>query len=461
MATVATPPRSAPTAASPAAASAARPPAGGAARTATLEQVSPTAAQPIPHDCETGEGDPADARRAWTGREVGIDLARGAALIGMMITHTQSAANAEGVLNPAWLVATGKSSALFAVVAGVGIALTSGRTRPPSGRKWVAVVLSMLARAVVIGAIGLALGAVLGETNAMVILPYYALLFVFAIPFLRLRVRWLVLATGVLAVGMPVLSMVLRADLPWVVDPANLTFGAVSSQPAASLTELLLTGAYPALPWLAYVCAGLAVGRSRLSMRGVAAGIAAIGLALALAARAVSWYLLDVAGGQEPLTRAATKVMSLGDYVDLLLFGSNGTTPVNSVWWLAVMSPHTATVADLVFTIGTSLLALGVCIMVGRVVGRLVSPLAAAGTMPLTMYVLHLLMLAYLPISEGAEGLEFVIQLTVLITFAMVWHHKFARGPLEQVIWWITDHIRRAVLGVRTGGTGALVRPAA
>jgi uncharacterized membrane protein YeiB len=295
----------------------------------------------------------------------------------------------------------------------------------------------------------------------MVILPYYALLFVFAIPFLRLRVRWLVLATGVLAVGMPVLSMVLRADLPWVVDPANLTFGAVSSQPAASLTELLLTGAYPALPWLAYVCAGLAVGRSRLSMRGVAAGIAAIGLALALAARAVSWYLLDVAGGQEPLTRAATKVMSLGDYVDLLLFGSNGTTPVNSVWWLAVMSPHTATVADLVFTIGTSLLALGVCIMVGRVVGRLVSPLAAAGTMPLTMYVLHLLMLAYLPISEGAEGLEFVIQLTVLITFAMVWHHKFARGPLEQVIWWITDHIRRAVLGVRTGGTGALVRPAA
>jgi uncharacterized membrane protein YeiB len=190
-------------------------------------------------------------------------------------------------------------------------------------------------------------------------------------------------------------------------------------------------------------------------MRGVAAGITGIGIALALVARTISWYVIDIAGGQVHLTAAATQVMSLGDYVNLLLYGADGTTPANSWWWLAVMAPHTGTPVDLMFTIGLALAALGACIMLGRVIGPLVSPLAAAGTMPLTMYVMHLLMLVYLPVPAASEGLDLAVQLAVLIVFAMLWRHRFARGPLEQVIYVVTDHIRRMVVKAPTGGAGA------
>lgn len=69
-----------------------------------------------------------------TQRLLGIDLARGLALIGMMAAHFMLSTTPE-LLNPTtWGgLVNGRSSILFATLAGVSLALTTGRTTPPTG----------------------------------------------------------------------------------------------------------------------------------------------------------------------------------------------------------------------------------------------------------------------------------------------------------------------------------------
>src|SRR4051794_37489328 len=74
--------------------------------------------------------DRAPARRA---RIEGVDLARGLALLGMIATHVFAAVDDNGAPTAATIVAAGRSAASFAMIAGVSLALISGRQRPLEG----------------------------------------------------------------------------------------------------------------------------------------------------------------------------------------------------------------------------------------------------------------------------------------------------------------------------------------
>ncbi len=65
-----------------------------------------------------------------TGRLRGVDVARAVALIGMMGTHLLPEYDAHGRLTPWFWFAAGRSSALFALLAGVGLALATGGSEP-------------------------------------------------------------------------------------------------------------------------------------------------------------------------------------------------------------------------------------------------------------------------------------------------------------------------------------------
>src|SRR6478672_13564809 len=69
------------------------------------------------------------------GRLRGIDAARGLALLGMMATHVLPTFGSDAQLTPTWvgLVFSGRAAALFAVLAGVGLALSTGKERPLQG----------------------------------------------------------------------------------------------------------------------------------------------------------------------------------------------------------------------------------------------------------------------------------------------------------------------------------------
>jgi uncharacterized membrane protein YeiB len=224
-----------------------------------------------------------------------------------------------------------------------------------------------------------------------------------------------------------------------------MTFADLSDHPMQVVAELTLTGEFPALPWMAYMCAGLAVGRSVLRSRRTVALMALIGAGLVAASTTTSWLLLDVLGGRARVEEAALASMTPDEFLDVMESGWNGTTPTDTWWWLATMAPHSSTPLDLAYTIGIGLVVLGVCILIGRATTALLRPLAAAGSMTLTLYCVHLLLLSWPTMLGGPEG--FLMQTAVVVTFALIWSRHHARGPFEEIVAEATGAVRRKVTG--------------
>src|SRR5690606_9846863 len=102
----------------------------------------------------------------------------------------------------------GRSSILFAVVAGISVAFATGMGNAPTGEALRSARLRMAGRALAVLAIGLVL-ELLGSGIA-VILPIYGLLFLILIPFLGMRRRTLLLIAVGLALTGPTLMALLR-----------------------------------------------------------------------------------------------------------------------------------------------------------------------------------------------------------------------------------------------------------
>lgn len=379
-------------------------------------------------DTETTAG-----ARTASRRIVGVDIARALALLGMMSTHILSAYAPPDFDTVSWhqSLAGGRSAALFATLAGVSLALVTGRSTRLRGRLLGAVRAGVVARAAVIGVIGLILGSF--DSGIAVILAYYAVLFLLAVPFLGLGWRALAtLALGWAVVG-PVLSHLVRPSLPaptYDIASVEQLFAA----PLNLVSELLVTGYYPSTLWLAYIFAGMAVGRLSLDKARVAHALVGVGAVLAAAAWAVSWFLVYRAGGYEVLERTLPPDSVLARVpLDLSLqHGFYGTTPTTSWWWLTVVAPHSSTPFDFLHTIGTSLLVLGLALLVGRLAGRVLGIVFAAGAMTLTLYSAHVFALAAQLGPERGPTL-YAWHVGIALLFGAVWRAAYGSGPLERV----------------------------
>ena len=145
-------------------------------------------------------------------RLTGIDAARGIALLGMIATHVLPLYNQEtGDPSLTGLIFSGRSSALFAVVAGVGLALLTGGSEPHDARAIGRDRRGIAVRALIIALVGLALGGL--QTTIAVILFHYAVLFLLALPFLGMPLRRLAVWAGAWLLLSPVLAYVLRGWL--------------------------------------------------------------------------------------------------------------------------------------------------------------------------------------------------------------------------------------------------------
>jgi len=370
-------------------------------------------------------------------RLVGVDVARGLALIGMAATHIFPGFEPDGDLHLSHAVASGRASALFAVLAGVGLGLASGGAQPVRGSALRAARFGVLARACLLAAVGLLLGLV--ESPPLVILAYYGLLFLVAVPVLGLTARVLAAMAVVAAVATPVVSYALRTPMAPVTveEPGGPDV----------LVDLFLTGTYPVLTWTTYLFAGLAVGRLHLSRWPVAGGLLALGSVLAVAAKVTSAALLDAVGGPERL--AASGDQPLGSVEDSLASGMFGSTPTTDWRWLTVSAPHSGTTLDLVHTVGVALAVLGTCLLLARLLPALsLLPLAAVGSMTFTLYSLHVLALAKdSPFLVEDRRTLWLAHVVVALVVASLWRTSVGRGPLEALAAWLDRQARRAVGG--------------
>ncbi|MBS44816.1 MAG: hypothetical protein CMH83_16950 [Nocardioides sp.] len=344
----------------------------------------------------------------------------------MVATHVLDPTDADGSVTTVQWLAGGRASALFAVLAGVSLALVTGGRRPERGAPLARSALAVVVRGLLVAVVGLALGGL--ESGLAVILTYYGVMFVLAVPFLGLGARPLLwLAVGWAAV-VPVLSWLVRPGLPER-GFANPSFDQLLTDPARMAGELMLTGYYPAVPWLAYLLLGLALGRLDLGSRRVAATVAASGLAVAVAVLVVSPRLVAAVGGLDAGALAASEG------------GMYGQVPTDAWQWLLVAAPHSTTPFDLLQTGGSAAFVLGLCLLVvglvedvaGDLGRRTVAVLFGAGTATLSLYSLHVVMRTE-EVWPREDPSTFGLHLLVLLWVGALLVAFGRRGPLEHLV---------------------------
>ncbi|MBG6180579.1 heparan-alpha-glucosaminide N-acetyltransferase domain-containing protein [Arthrobacter sp. CAN_A1] len=366
-------------------------------------------------------------------RVSGVDAARGVALLGMMSTHIFPL-YVPGTAAATWvaLVFSGRASALFAVVAGLGLALLTGGNRIHNRPALAMDRRGIAARAAVIMLIGLTLGGL--EINIAIILFHYGVLFLLALPFVSMplrRLAWWAVGWVLLS---PVAAYLLR---PWIADTVtppsvggNPLFETLL-EPATLLADITVTGYYPALQWLSYLLIGMAIGRLPLTDLRVQLGLAVSGAAVALAAKAVSGYLLGPAGGLAALLQTPDGARyPLEAMMDVSLTGVDQS---GSWWWLAVSAPHSGSPLDLLHTSGTAALVIGLCLLATRRFESALLPLSAAGAMTLTLYTLHIWTMSIVDAQNPAPEPSLVYwgQVVVFVVLGVLLLRINARGPLE------------------------------
>ncbi|MFI7581374.1 heparan-alpha-glucosaminide N-acetyltransferase domain-containing protein [Kocuria kalidii] len=384
---------------------------------------------------------PGASGRRTRRRLIGVDAARGFALLGMVAVHTLPVWDAENErASLSWSLFAGHSAALFATLAGVSLAFLSGGRTPHTGRRLAGDRAGLVGRAAVIALVGFLVGFVAPPVNNILI--YYGMFFLLAIPFLGLRIRHLLVSSAAFLLVAPFL-------MQWSLDvlPAhvygNPTLWNLVTEPVTVLSQLLLTGTYPALPYMAYLCAGIALGRMNLTSRRVQLWLAGAGAALALLAYAVSMAALLVFGVYDRIW-SATPWMSEEQIDAILVFGPEPSLPTTTLWWLVVPGPHTNTPLALLISLGMAGFALGAFLLLARVVGKWLTPLAAAGSMTFTLYTLHLLFLAT-GIHDLHPGFWFWMQVAVFGLLAVAWQRAVGQGPLEKLVARTSKRISRQV----------------
>lgn len=397
--------------------------------------------------------DPTSLARPTTRRRVdGVDVARALAIAGMLVAHFAHR-HEPSVLDSIRAFVDGRAMPLFVLLAGVSVTLMTRRAAHPDR--------ALLVRAAVFLPLGLALQE--WTVGLAIILPSYALYMVAAIGLRRLGDRALLAAAvGFVAAG----AVTVQLLGPRWPGYASWDGGDGVLPPWGLLASLTVNGYYPLLPSGAFLCVGLWLGRRDLADARLAVRLVVVGLVLALAGYVGGRAIGDAVGADGTATTATGRVTLRADRVDQVVQGlqarnldevldrlAGGTdeqraqlrglvayaqdrVPEFHASRLFDASGHSEMPAWVVGATGTSLVAIGGCVLVTRRVA--LRPLAHLGQVSLTAYVAQALVINWTPSPvESTAGEEFVVTLAVLaglVVFATLWRRRFRRGPLEAAL---------------------------
>jgi uncharacterized membrane protein YeiB len=412
------------------------------------------------------------ARDASLGRIIGLDAARALAVFGMYYSHVGPWADETGTWKSFLMdIPHGRSSALFATLAGLSLVLIAGGSRPKTGRPMRQAVVRIAIRSVLLLALGSWLVAM--GTSIVVILAYYGLFFLLALPFIKLRARTLAILAVAFGIGGPmIIQWAWTSDTSWMdafnaKDPLAMWSG-------EGLFTLLVNGTYPGIAWMAYMFAGMAIGKLDLTRLAIQVRLLIIGPALALigyggawligkflpsadtSAKDASWEAFDQAWskaleGKDSAnwTEAEWKAFD-AEHASLWdLAPDKGTGGGTGFDWagLVAASPHSNMPFELAGNIGVAFTVIaGLVLLLGRFkkLRFWFAPLIAVGSMSLTAYVAHIAAVWYL-IDHPTDGTGYMtgwrmwaVFVVAMLIFAPIWRRFFKRGPLEYPMHWAT-----------------------
>ncbi len=217
----------------------------------------------------------------------------------------------------------------------------------------------------------------------------------------------------------------LSEDLSWLAmrDPSGNRIGL--SNPRGFAGSMLFWGAHPLLPWLAFGLVGMWIGRQQWQTRRFQMRLAGVGA-------------FTLVGGYA-LSSIMTRVKFAG-----------GTDRFRWAWGTAPSSPFFEPPIKydsplyVVTTIGSSLLGVGLVLLVATRFSttRVVRTLAGAGTVTLSIYVLHAVVPAALfrwVYQEQHVGVGWAMLIalgswTAAVIVGGWWARHFRLGPVERVL---------------------------
>ncbi|WP_083914344.1 DUF418 domain-containing protein [Nocardia concava] len=374
-----------------------------------------------------------------TGRLVGIDLARALAVFGMYTVHVGPELSAtHGVGSWIRYLVDGRSSILFATLAGFSLVLIAGRRQPKTGRTGRQAKARIAIRALVLIALGTVMTMFYGD---VVILAFYGVYFLAALPLAKYSAKTLAIIASALALITPQLAFVLRSLLSEPVRHAIDAYDPLEKLSSVGVLDLLLTGMYPTITWLPFIIAGMALARLDLSVPAVQARVAVLGATLTL----LGYGLSRLFGGPDALASTAESGPPPGAGGKMPPgAGSEALFPQGSASSLLLAGPHSGTTFDIVGSGGFAILVIvAATAAMARLprLRRLATPIIAVGTMSLTAYVGHFVAMSVFALAPNGSGgppqpswtplLLLILGVTV---FATIWSRFFRRGPLEYLL---------------------------
>jgi uncharacterized membrane protein YeiB len=197
-------------------------------------------------------------------RVTGYDLARALALFGMVIVNFKVAMGAETghafLINFATLF-EGRASALFVVLAGVGITFLSAKARNSVDNTLVLKTrISLVKRGLLLVFIGLIFTPI-WEAD---ILHFYGFYFLFAAAIFMCQKKSLLWISIIIMMIFPVLMLLFDFEQNW--DWDTLTYSHFWSVDGM-IRHVFFNGFHPVFPWAAFLTFGMWLGRQDLSLQ--------------------------------------------------------------------------------------------------------------------------------------------------------------------------------------------------
>ncbi len=355
-------------------------------------------------------------------RILGYDFARGLAIIGMVLVNFKEVMvkGSDGVLFQLVELLSGKASALFVVLAGVGMTLMYQSAKAKNDvNKMKQLKLTILKRAAFLFVVGLSYYSVWPAD----ILHYYGLYLSIGVLFLSVSRKWLLIISSFLITSYSALMLFYNYETGWDWKTLEYTdFFTVTG----FLRNLFLNGFHPVLPWIAFLITGIWVGRINFNDNTKRKRITVISLLVFVAFQSVSILSIKSLGQLSPT--GAIKI----EY----LFG---TMPMPPMFFYMITASGLA-----VFVISTSIYF---CNKLSHTI--FVKQMISTGQLALSNYLFHVIfgMLSielFFGKLEHAFSIEFVIVYAIvfsalMVIFSHLWCKRFKKGPLESLMRKITS----------------------
>lgn len=345
-----------------------------------------------------------------TARRPGPDVVRAIAMLGVVVMNYHGylilrGADRDGALSDLFDPWTGPLStrfaATFVLTAGVGVTLMT-RTSIGDPERTRMMRWRLVRRGLLLYGSGLLFDMIWPGT----ILPFYGAMFVVAALLFTVRTNWIV-ATGIAAAAAAAAIRWWRFeaaadghDTTWLTDPGP-------GSPRGLVFDVFVNGTHPLLPWLAFFCAGIVLGRSLTN---------------------TTW---------RPVASAVGFVLYVGSSI------ANSAATSERTLVLLSVDPFERSLAYTANALGTALLGfVAISWLADRFTGTTaVDALQQAGQMSLTIYLAHALVFNLLvDVLEVVEPAGLGTALTFAFGFwlaataaAIASRRRFGRGPAEHL----------------------------